>query len=129
MAVRTRVFVGEQKVSGEEEFDGLDPESVHVVALDEKGVQATCRLRLLDDGRTCKLERMAVEKRLRGLGVGARLVEGAERIAAERGAATMVLNAQRRAEAFYARQGYEAEGGTFIEANIEHVRMTKPVVP
>ncbi len=127
MAVRTRVFVGEQMVSGEEEFDGLDPESVHVVALDEKGVQATCRLRFLDGGETCKLERMAVEKRLRGLGVGARLVEGAERIAVERGAATMTLNAQRRAEAFYARQGYEAEGGTFMEANIEHVRMTKPV--
>ena len=72
MAVRTRVFVGEQKVSGEEEFDGLDPESTHVVALDETGVVATCRLRWLE-GDVCKLERMAVTERYRGQGVGARL--------------------------------------------------------
>ena len=40
----------------------------------------------------------------------------------------MVLNAQRRAEAFYASQGYEPEGETFMEADIEHVRMTKRAV-
>ena len=49
MAVRTRVFVGEQKVSGEEEFDGLDGDATQVVAVDEKGVLATCRLRWLDE--------------------------------------------------------------------------------
>jgi predicted GNAT family N-acyltransferase len=124
MAVRTRVFVGEQKVSGEEEFDGLDGDATQVVAVDEKGVLATCRLRFLDDS-VCKLERMAVEKRARRLGVGARLLKGSERIAAERGSDLMLLNAQRRAEAFYASQGYEPEGETFMEANIEHVRMTK----
>ena len=87
MAVRTRVFVGEQKVSGEEEFDGLDAESTHVVALDENGVVATCRLRWLE-GDVCKLERMAVEERSRGARAsGRRLVEGSERIARERGAA------------------------------------------
>jgi predicted GNAT family N-acyltransferase len=37
----------------------------------------------------------------------------------------MVLNAQRRAEPFYAANGYLAEGETFVEAGIEHVRMTK----
>jgi predicted GNAT family N-acyltransferase len=37
----------------------------------------------------------------------------------------MVLNAQRRAEPFYAANGYVAEGGTFLEAGIEHIRMTK----
>lgn len=124
MALRTRVFVGEQKVSGEEEFDGLDGAATQVVALDDKGVLATCRLRWLD-ASVCKLERMAVEKRARRLGVGARLLAGSERIAAERGANLMLLNAQRRAEAFYASQGYEPEGETFMEANIEHVRMTK----
>ncbi|CAN5509937.1 GNAT family N-acetyltransferase [soil metagenome] len=129
MAVRTRVFVGEQRVSGEEEFDGLDDEATHVVALDEKGVLATCRLRFIDfeGGPVCKLERMAVEKRARGLGVGARLVAGSERIAHERGTGRMVLHAQRPAEGFYAAQGYESEGGTFMEAEIPHVRMTKPL--
>jgi predicted GNAT family N-acyltransferase len=37
----------------------------------------------------------------------------------------MVLNAQRRAEPFYASHGYAAEGETFMEAGIEHVRMRK----
>ena len=134
MRVRTRVFVDEQKVSGAEEFDGLDPESTHVVAVDEKGVLATCRLRWLNEDLSateerpapaCKLERMAVLERVRGLGVGARLLAGSERLARERGTGLMVLNAQRRAEGFYAGQGYEHEGETFLEAGIPHVRMTK----
>jgi len=131
MALRTRVFVDEQGVSGEEEFDGLDDEATQVVALDEKGVLATCRLRFLDaDGApACKLERMAVEARVRGLGVGARLVRGSERVATDHGAGEMVLHSQRRAEGFYAGQGYVAEGDTFMEADIEHVRMRKRLDP
>ncbi len=133
MALRTRVFVDEQGVSGAEEFDGLDNAATQVVALDEKGVLATCRLRFLDaeaDGDpSCKLERMAVEDRVRGLGVGARLVSGSERIATGQGAGEMVLHSQRRAEGFYAGQGYVAEGETFLEADIEHVRMRKRLGP
>ena len=68
---------------------------------------------------------MAVEARARRLGVGSRLLAGSERIAVERGARLLVLNAQRIAEGFYASQGYVPEGETFMEANIEHVRMTK----
>jgi predicted GNAT family N-acyltransferase len=68
---------------------------------------------------------MVVEKRLRGSGVGARLLTGAEAEARERGASEMVLHAQRRAESFYAGNGYVPEGDTFLEAEIEHVRMRK----
>jgi predicted GNAT family N-acyltransferase len=124
MDLRERVFVGEQGVDPAEEVDNLDSQSVQLVALDEKGVVATCRLREMDGG-DWKLERMAVEPRLRGLGVGARLLEGAEREVRERGASEMVLHAQRQAEAFYAAHGYLAEGDIFLEAEIEHVRMRK----
>ena len=123
--LRLEVFCEEQGVDRDEELDGLDDEATHVVALDEKGVQATCRLRFL--GEDCKLERMAVARRLRGLGAGARLLEESERIARERGASRMVLNAQTRAQGFYAGAGYGPEGELFMEANIEHVRMTKPL--
>jgi predicted GNAT family N-acyltransferase len=68
---------------------------------------------------------MAVEVRSRGLGVGGRLLEGAEEEARSRGATRIVLNAQRRAEEFYGAHGYVAEGETFVEAGIEHVRMRK----
>jgi predicted GNAT family N-acyltransferase len=122
--LRVQVFVGEQGVDASEELDELDAEATQIVGLDESGVIATCRLRDIGGGQW-KLERMAVEKRLRRHGVGARLLVGAEREARERGAKEVVLHAQRRAEAFYAANGYVAEGDTFLEAEIEHVRMRK----
>jgi predicted GNAT family N-acyltransferase len=124
MDLRVRVFVDEQGVSPEAELDHLDEASLQVVGLDDTGVIATCRLRDLGDSEW-KLERMAVDRRRRGLGVGARLLEGAEREARESGAREMVLHAQRRAEPFYAAHGYVAEGDIFMEAEIEHVRMRK----
>ena len=68
---------------------------------------------------------MVVDRRLRGNGVGARLLAGAETEAREAGATEMVLHAQRRAEPFYTAHGYVPEGDTFLEADIEHVRMRK----
>lgn len=127
MDLRIRVFVDEQGVDAEEEMDDLDAESLQIVAVDEKGVIATCRLRDLGEGEW-KLERMVVDRRVRRSGVGGRLLGGAEREARERGATEMVLNAQRRAESFYAANGYEPEGDTFIEAKIEHVRMRKALL-
>jgi predicted GNAT family N-acyltransferase len=124
MDLRVQVFCGEQGVDPEKELDDLDDESTQIVGLDDTGVIATCRLRDLGDGEW-KLERMVVERRLRRLGVGGRLLAGAEREARDRGAAEMVLHAQRHAEAFYAAHGYVAEGETFMEADIEHVRMRK----
>ena len=123
MDLRVRVFCDEQGVDRRAELDGLDDEATQIVALDESGVIATCRLRFLDNG--CKLERMAVERRLRGAGAGRRLLEGAEDAASRQGATSMLLHAQRRAEGFYAAAGYEAEGETFLEEGIEHVAMKK----
>ena len=124
MDLRVRVFVDEQGVDPEEEVDDLDRESVQIVGVDDTGVIATCRLRDLGGGEW-KLERMVVDRRVRRNGVGGRLLAGAEREARERGAREMLLNAQRRAESFYAAHGYVPEGDTFLEAEIEHVRMRK----
>jgi len=124
MELRVEVFVDEQGVDPGEELDHLDAESSQIVALDEPGVIATCRLRYSEEA-VCKLERMVVKRRYRKQGVGASLLARAEAEAREHGASTMVLNAQRRAEAFYAANGYAAEGEAFLEAGIEHVRMTK----
>jgi predicted GNAT family N-acyltransferase len=125
MDLRTRVFCEEQGVGKAEEFDGLDDEALQMVVLDDSGIVGTCRLRFLDDG--CKLERMAVERDLRGSGAGAALLAGCEDAARAEGADTMFMHAQRRAEGFYAGRGYVAEGEEFIEAEIPHVRMSKPL--
>jgi predicted GNAT family N-acyltransferase len=121
--LRRRVFLGEQKVDAKDEFDEHEATAIHMVALDETGVVATCRLRWIGDD--LKLERMAVERRLREQGVGTALVDASEALARERGAARMVLHAQTQAQGFYAANGYEPEGDLFMEAGIEHVSMTK----
>jgi predicted GNAT family N-acyltransferase len=122
--LRVKVFCDEQGVDASEELDEFDDLATHLIAVDETGVLATCRLREVDAG-AWKLERMAVGRDSRDLGVGARLLAGAEREARDAGAATMVLNAQVGARRFYVSHGYEPEGETFMEAGIEHIRMTK----
>jgi predicted GNAT family N-acyltransferase len=124
MNLRVRVFVDEQGVDASEELDEFDEVATQLVALDEAAVIATCRLREIEPG-TWKLERMAVERRARNLGVGGRLLAGAEEEARGSGATTMTLNAQIGARDFYAAHGYEPEGEIFMEAEIEHIRMTK----
>lgn len=121
--LRVDVFCGEQGVSEREELDGLDADALHIVAVDESGVIATCRLRF--EGGICKLERMAVAWRSRGQGVGTKLATVADEAAASRGATEMLLHSQTQASGFYEGRGYAAEPGTFIEAGIEHVRMRK----
>ena len=124
--LRVQVFSGEQGVQPEADTDGLDPEATHIVAVRRGEVVATCRLRF-PQGR-CKLGRMVVEQTLRGTGIGTALVEEAEREALRQGAAEVVLNAQRRAEGFYASCGYAAQGETFLEEGIPHVQMRKRLV-
>jgi predicted GNAT family N-acyltransferase len=123
MELRRRVFFDEQGVSPEADFDGLDPEATHIVALRRGAVVATCRLRF--PRGLCKLERMAVEQNLRRTGIGTGLIAEAEREAAREGATEVLLNAQRRVEEFYAACGYAAEGDTFLEEGIPHVQMRK----
>lgn len=132
--LRIAVFCDEQGVPRELEFDGKDEQATQMVALDESGIVATCRLRYPEAEETrdtqgmsgvAKLERMVVDRRLRGRGVGAKLLAGSEEEARRAGAATMVLNAQLTARDFYTSNGYAPEGEIFMDADIEHVRMTK----
>jgi predicted GNAT family N-acyltransferase len=125
MDLRVRVFCDEQGVERRAELDGLDDEATQIVAVDDADVIATCRLRFVNG--ECKLERMAVERRHRGGGVGRALLDAAEDEARRLGASSMLLHAQRRAEGFYAAAGYRAEGEPFDEEGIEHVRMRKPL--
>lgn len=127
--MRTEVFCAEQGVSPEEEFDGLDDGATQIVAIEEGEVIATCRLRFEGDepGRICRLGRLAVARRRRRGGSGRRLLLTAEAEARTAGSSEILVHAQRRAEAFYAANGFEAEGETFLDARIPHVAMRKPI--
>ena len=83
----------------------------------------TCRL--LIGGDLARLGRMAVEAGLRGRGIGAELLDAAERAALRAGARRVTLHAQAAAVSLYARGGYEQRGERFLEEGIEHVRMEK----
>lgn len=117
-AVRTRVFVEEQNVPPELEWDGLDARCLHVLA--RAGGEPVGTGRLTPEGH---VGRMAVLRGWRGRGVGKRLLETLLLIASERHERECVLNAQLSATGFYARFGFRAEGGEFMDAGIPHRRM------
>ena len=118
-AVREAVFVQEQRVPVELELDALDPRSRHVLARDRDG-RAVGTARLTPDGR---IGRMAVLREWRGSGVGSALLHALLRQAREDGRDGVALNAQVEAIPFYARHGFVAHGGRFMEAGIEHQAM------
>jgi predicted GNAT family N-acyltransferase len=121
-AVREQVFVREQAVPIELEWDEFDPLCQHVVA--EAAGQAIGSGRLLPDGH---IGRMAVLESWRGQGVGSAILEALLRLARDSGIRRVRLNAQSRAVAFYRRQGFIAEGEEFIEVGIPHRSMWRDV--
>ena len=123
LRLRERVFSGEQGVRVEADRDGRDGEALHLVALHGGEVIGTCRL--VFDGPVARLGRMAVERGLRGQGVGAALLVEAERCAREAGSRRIDLHAQTAAISLYARGGFEERGELFVEEGIAHVSMEK----
>jgi predicted GNAT family N-acyltransferase len=119
--VREAVFVQEQQVPLEEEWDALDPLCTHVVARDGSG-RPIGTARLTPER---KIGRMAVLAPWRGLGVGDALLEALLAEAARLKWAEVSLNAQVSAETFYARHGFIPHGPRFTEAGIEHQAMRR----
>jgi predicted GNAT family N-acyltransferase len=122
-AIRTVVFVDEQRVPAELELDEHDAVSVHALAR-EPGGRAIGTGRLLPDGH---IGRMAVLRDWRGRGVGGALLGALVARAAARGMTRLVLNAQTHALPFYARHGFAAFGAEFMEAGIPHVAMAREI--
>ncbi len=120
-AIRHDVFVVEQAVPTEIEWDGRDPECLHAIAEDERGDAVGCG-RLLPDGH---IGRMAVRRAWRGRGVGRALLRHLLALAREHGHACVALNAQVHALEFYAREGFAPDGPVFMEAGIAHQAMTR----
>ena len=118
-AVRYAVFVVEQKIPAELEWDVMDAQCLHAVAYDAQH-QAIGTGRLLPDGH---IGRMAVLGSARNSGVGADILRLLMEQAKLRGDASVRLNAQQTAEKFYTREGFVRDGEIFMEAGIAHVCM------
>lgn len=118
-AVRYDVFVQEQNVPVELEWDDMDAVSLHAVVYDEEDA-AIGTGRLLPDGH---IGRMAVRASARGHGIGGAILRELMLQAKARGDRTVILNAQTQAEPFYQRFGFARSGEEFMEAGIPHVEM------
>jgi predicted GNAT family N-acyltransferase len=119
-ALRIEVFVVEQGVPVELEWDEADEVSTHAVAYDE-AAQPVATGRLLPDGH---IGRMAVRKSARGQGIGAQVLHALLEEAKRLGYRELVLHAQTHAVNFYAQHGFLSQGDEFMEAGIPHRMMT-----
>ena len=122
--IRDEVFVKEQQVAPEEEYDEYDARATHYLAYDEDEVACgTARWRKTEKG--IKLERFAVLASHRGKGAGAVILQqmlvdiGKSKWADQ----IIYLHAQITAISFYERFGFKKVGDEFEECNIKHFKM------
>ncbi|WP_129309635.1 GNAT family N-acetyltransferase [Streptomyces sp. L2] len=135
-AVRKAVFVAEQGVPEDIEYDAYDAVAVHVLAVRADGVPlGTGRLlhgeqaaaKTGGDASVGSLGRLAVTREARGLGIGVALVRAIEDAARARGLTAVDLHAQTHALGFYERLGYTAYGPQFDDADMPHRAMRRPL--
>ena len=117
--IREQVFILEQQVPVELEWDGLDETAQHLLALNKAGDAIGCA-RIIGDG---SIGRMAVLKPWRGMGVGTALLNAAIAYYHQQGVKTVTLSAQLHAVSFYVKAGFEVCSEPYLDANILHVDM------
>lgn len=126
-SIRTEVFVTEQKIPADLEWDEADATAIHALATNRFGLPlATGRLIVHAPG-VGRIGRMAVNQSARGSGVGRLVLEALMKASRDRGDHEVILHAQTSAFDFYRRSGFEARGPEFEEAGIAHIEMVKAV--
>jgi len=123
LALRLEVFVVEQNVPVDEEVDEHDETALHLVAVEDGRVIATARVVM--EGDTAKLGRVAVARHARRRGIAGRLIAASEAHARAHGATRVALAAQTGALPLYEKAGYIAYGERFMDADLEHLMMEK----
>ncbi|TRX76495.1 GNAT family N-acetyltransferase [Pseudomonas mangiferae] len=118
--IRETVFIGEQAVPPELEWDADDADAVHFLAYEGEYPIGTARL--LPDGQ---IGRMSVLKDWRGLKVGDRLLRAAIEEAERRGLRKQMLSAQVQATPFYERHGFSVVSDEYLDVGIPHVDMVR----
>ena len=117
--IRRQVFIDEQNVPEDMEWDGLDEEAVHVIAINNQN-KITGTGRLLHTGQ---IGRMAVLKDERNKGIGGDMLKLLIKYASDNQIFPLFLHAQLSAVDFYKRYGFKETGGIFDDANIPHCKM------
>lgn len=118
--IRSSVFIQEQGVAPEQEWDSDDATATHFLACE--GDFAVGTARLLADG--C-IGRVSVLKGWRGLHIGEQLMLAAIAEAERLGLQEQYLTAQVHAAGFYERLGFKVISDEFLEAGIPHIDMLR----
>lgn len=125
-SIRKEVFVKEQGVALEaefDEFDTLNDRSEHILVFDQEQPVGTGRIRWVDG--VGKLERICILVPYRNYGLGKVIIKALEEIAADKGLSQVKLHGQTQAEGFYEKLGYQTSSNVFMEEGIPHILMTK----
>ncbi|QDH23806.1 GNAT family N-acetyltransferase [Saccharibacillus brassicae] len=125
-AIRRDVFVAQQGVPLEDEFDEfdtLDGRCRHLLILSGETAVGTGRIRAVDGAG--KLERICISAPYRKHGIGRIILNGLERLAAGQGLRRVKLHGQTQARGFYEKLGYLAASDEFMEDGIPHLLMVK----
>ncbi len=117
--IRQRVFVVEQSVPITLEWDGLDENAQHLLALNQQQQVLGCA-RIIGDG---SIGRMAVVQEMRGCGIGQALLIAAINIYKQQCLEKVTLSAQTHAIGFYQKAGFAVVSDVYLDANIPHVDM------
>ena len=122
-AIRRRVFIEEQNVPEELELDELDATAVHLLAVQDGRPVGTARL--LIEGESAKIGRVAVLPEMRGTRAGAALMRAALDELRARGVTKAKLGAQTHAIGFYEKLGFTIHGPEYDDAGIPHRDMSR----
>ena len=117
-AVRTVVFIEEQLIPSELEWDEIDADAIHLLASYE--LQPVACLRIIDHE---KIGRMAVINNWRGFGLGAALLHEAINLCKKHGSKNIYLSAQSHAIKFYQKAGFKQSSDEYMDVDIPHVDM------
>ena len=118
-SIRGEVFILEQNISKDVEMDDTLINATYILATIQDEPVGTARWRYTEYG--IKLERFAVLKNYRGMGIGKALVRFIlESLKREK---NIYLNAQESVIKFYEKLGFICYGELFIEAEIHHQKM------
>jgi len=120
--VRRQVFVEEQGIPENIVFDDPEGEAIHIVAKDGKRIVGTARIQFLG-AKQAKLERMAVLKPFRNMGIGKGIMSFIAEELKSKQVEQVILHAQHGAVEFYKECGFKELGLPFWEAGIKHTKM------
>lgn len=116
--IRTKVFIEEQNVPAELEWDEFDSNSLHILAYSDNKAVGTARL--LRDGH---IGRMAVLNDFRNQGIGKSMLNFMVALAHKKLMTNIQLSAQEHAVGFYEKQGFSISSDVYMDAGIPHYDM------